>query len=173
MARKRHLLDVLREQENRSTGVTPEAPERPQRPSSGGEELPPWLIPGVGGALILALLIWGGCQLLGGGGAGEEDPVDEPVSQVEDGPFGVLAVVYDPSMVEEAKKMGRALQTAGYNVQLAQVPVDDGKVQLQLFVGSESSAQALEPLLQEIQALSLEGQPQPFAGARIEALPKQ
>jgi len=87
------------------------------------------------------------------------------------GPFGVLAVAYDPSMLEEARKMGRALQSAGYNVQLAQVSVGDGKQQLQLFVGSEAEATALEPTLQEIQALSLEGQPQPFAGARIEALP--
>lgn len=174
MGRKRHLLDVLRESENRSTGVPPQQPERPQRPPSGGEGLPPFLIPGIGGALILALLIWGGCQLFGSTETDPQDPDSNEVAEstAETGPFGVLAAVYDPSMLEKVRELGRALQGLGYYVQLAQVNGDSENVQLHLFVGSDEDQTALEGLLQEIQALSLEGQPQPFAGARIAALPK-
>lgn len=175
MARKRHLLDVLRESENRSTGVTPQPPERPQRMAPSGEGLPPFLIPGIGGAVILALLIWGGCQLFGGGGDSTENPdpaADNPEVTVESGPFGVLAVAYDPALLKEARKTGSALKALGYDVQLAQVTLESGSVQVHLLVGKEDDKSALEGLLQEIQALSLEGQPQPFAGARIVAWPK-
>ncbi|MGB0954067.1 MAG: hypothetical protein ACPG31_12670 [Planctomycetota bacterium] len=175
MARKRHLLDVLRESENRSTGVTPQPAERPPRTPSSGEGLPPFLIPGVGGAIILALLIWGGCQFFGGGEASPEevDPIsDNPEITVEEGPFGVLAVAYDPSLQDEAVKMGSAVKRLGYDVQLVQVTQDSGSVQLQIFIGKEDDQSALEGLLQEIQAMSLEGQPQPFAGARIAAWPQ-
>ena len=170
MARKRHLLDVLRESENRSSEVSPQPPEQSSGPPSGGPGLPPWALPGVAGALVLALLIWGGCQLFGGGSS--TDPEDPPVVIEESGPFGILAISFDPSLQDDALKMGRAVKALGYDVELAQVPQDSGSVQLQLFIGKEEERSALEGLLQEIQALSLEGQPQPFAGAHIAAWPK-
>lgn len=175
MARKKHLLEVLRAREQRESGAPAPAGESSSRALRGEPPLPAWLIPGVGGALVLVLLFWAGCALFGG--SGSEEPQGEGVpanvsSGEEDGQtYAVLAVTYDASRVEQAKKEGRALRELGYDVQLAQLPGPSGSLQFQLFVGSAARAVDLEPMLQAIQTLSIEGQATPFAGASIQPLP--
>lgn len=137
--------------------------------------MPAWVFPGVLGAVVLLLLFWAGCALFGGGNASPEETTDLPVTsetqEATSEASGVLAVTYDTARLEQARKEGIALRSLGYDVRLAQVPGTSGSMQFQLFVVSGPRGTALEPLLLEIQALSIEGQAKPFAGASIQPLP--
>ncbi len=164
MAKKRHLLDVLREQDQRSA-EPPSAQAKPVSPARSLPALPPQLWPILGGLCLLILLSWGGCAFFGG--SSEPSAPDPAVAK-----SGILVRTYLPSRLEQARKEATALQKRGYDVALAQVEDPSGSPQLQLFVGPAASSSELEPLLQEIQALSLDGQPTPFAGASIHAWPQ-
>ena len=173
MARKRQLLDVLRERENRAAEAHPQAGhssghslDRPRFP------FPPQALPIAMGVLLLALLLWAGCTFLGGPGEDAQAEGNGSLnSPVVGQTYGVLAVTYDPSREDQAKKEGRSLVALGYAVQLVEVEGSSGSLELQLFVGSASRASELESLLQEIRAMSREGRPALFAGASIRPMP--
>ncbi|MHC4823559.1 MAG: hypothetical protein ACYTEP_06025 [Planctomycetota bacterium] len=177
MARKKHLLEVLRAREQRVSGAPSPQAEHSSGVLRGDRLLPAWLLPGVLGAVVLALVFWAGCALFGGGkdaslGA-EEAPGTRNNSEEAVAGDAVLAVTYDAARREQALKEARAVRALGYDVQLAQVPGTSNSVQFQLFVLSGPREADLESLLQEIQALSFEGQAKPFAGASIQPLPSE
>lgn len=170
MARKKHLLEVLREREHRAAGGG-EPSKRPPTAARQPMDLPPMLFPIVGGVLLLALLIWAGFHYFGGKDSGGETPetTAEQVVVVEGD--AVLAVTYDGSLREKAIEAARALVALGYNAKLAPSKAPSGEDQFQLFVVPAESSE-LESLLQEIRALSLPGQAAPFAGASFGTLPR-
>ncbi|MDA0666599.1 MAG: hypothetical protein O3A95_09055 [Planctomycetota bacterium] len=168
MARKKHLLEVLREREHRAAGGG-ESSKRPPTAVRQPMDLPPMLFPFLGGALILALLVWAGMSFFGGGGT-TNSPESNAESTVTLAGDSVLAVTYDGSLREKAVEAARALVALGYNAKLAPSKAPSGEEQLKLFVVPADLSE-LESLLQEIRALPLLGQAAPFAGANLDTLP--
>jgi len=159
--RKRELLDVLRQRENREAGPSSSpssgGPYRPQR--SFDFTIPPATLKIAGGVVVLALVIWGLFALLGG---------PEKVT------YGVLASRYELTRLEQGRNDGSALLKLEYDaVNLLRVSDPSGQEQLALFVGREVDPAALEETLQQIQTTSLEGNAGifPFKGASIEPRP--
>jgi len=170
MARKRHLLEVLRERENRVAGGDG-LMERPLASLPPRLGLPPMLLPMLGGAVALVLLIWAGFAFLGKDDATQAPVVVEEIA----GPIeeqAVLAVTYDGTRRDFAIGVARSLVGLGYDAKLAPSQSPSGEGQLKLFVRAAAPSE-LESLLQEIRGLSLEGQPAPFAGASFEPLPSR
>ncbi|MFK5955216.1 MAG: hypothetical protein QM477_02090 [Planctomycetota bacterium] len=169
MARKRHLLEVLRERENRLAEGDDAQSAHPPAPPLRSVGLPPMLIPLVGAGIALILLIWGGFAFFGKDDAAKEqtaviEAVEPEMEQA------VLAVTYDGSRRDFAIEVARSLLALGYDAKLAPSQSPSGEGQLQLFVRA-TEASELESLLQEIRGLSLEGQPAPFVGASLDTLP--
>lgn len=171
MAKKKHLLEVLREREHRAAGGG-EPSKRPPTAVRQPMDLPPMLFPMVAGVIVLALLIWAGTSFFGGGGGVSGTPESNAEAVVLHAGDSVLAVTYDGSLEEKAKEAARALLALGYNAKLAASQTPSGEDQLKLFVVPADLSE-LESLLQEIRTLPLLGQAAPFAGASLDTLPKR
>jgi len=158
--RKRELLDVLRQREDREGNPNSPAPGGPYRPQRSFDfSLPPAALKIAGGALVLVLVVWGMYSFFFG------------PKEVH---YGVLANRYDVTRQEQGAKDGRALVNLQYDdVNLVQVSDASGQVQLALFVGREADSTALHDTLQRIQNTSPEGSAGefPFRGASIEPRP--
>ena len=171
MARKKHLLEVLRERENRVEGGDMPAgrpPTLPRQPLA----IPPHLLKIVVGIVAALLLAWAGFTYLGGDD-GTETVTEAGETVVAPGvEMAILAMTMDGSRKDFAVKTGQQLVALGYDAKLAPSESPSGEGQYQLFVRA-ADASELEFLLQEIRGLSLEGLPVPFAGASIQALPSR
>ncbi len=158
--RKRELLDVLRQREDREAGTgspTPSGPSRPQR--SFDFTIPPAALKILGGLVVVILVAWGLYAKFGG---------PEKVT------YGILANRYELTRQELGQNDGRALLGKGYDdVNLVRVSDSSGQEQLALYVGANEDPKALQDLLVEIQNTSLEGSAgeNPFQGASIEPRP--
>ena len=171
MAKKKHLLEVLREREHRAAGGG-EPSKRPPTAARQPMDLPPMLFPILGGLVLLALLVWAGFTYFGGEDSPEGTPETTAAPAIEVEGDSILAVTYDGSLREKAIEAARALVALGYNAKLAPSKAPSGEDQLQLFVIPTDPSE-LESLLQEIRALSLPGQAAPFAGASFGVLPSR
>ena len=160
--RKRELLDVLRQREDREAGIgSSSSPGGPYKPPSRSFDftIPPAVLKIVGGVVVVALVLWGLYAMFGG-----------PVKVT----YGVLANRYELSRIEQGKIDGNALVELQYDgVRLLQVSDAAGQEQLALFVGQETDPAALEETLQRIQNTSPEGNAveYPFRAASIEPRP--
>jgi len=174
--RKRPLLDVLREKERRQQGRREDGVAPPAQTYGGAALfLPTWFWPALGGLLLLVLGVWGLSKCSFGSGV---DPNDQELGQTDpvvDEGMAVLAITYDVSQEARAKQVGRSLRDDfGYDVRLMRNTGPDGKELRELYVhGSLDRDLDLATLLEEIQALSLPGQPndKPFAGASLRQPP--
>ena len=171
MARKKHLLEVLREREHRAAGGG-EPSKPPPTAVRQPMDLPPMLFPAMGAAIVLALLIWGGMSFFGGGDSPEDTAEPNAESTVALAGDSVLAVTYAGSLRDKAVEAARALVALGYNAKLAPSQAPSGEEQLKLFVVPTDKSE-LEALLQEIRTLPLLGQAAPFAGASLDTLPSR
>jgi len=174
--RKRPLLDVLREKERRQQGRREDGVAPPPETHGGAALfLPTWFWPALGGLVLLVLGVWGLSKCSFGSGGGGTQPIqEENVPAIDEG-MAVLAITYDVSQEERAKQVGRSLRDDfGYDVRLMRNTGPDGKELRELYVhGSLNRDLDLATLLEEIQALSLPGQPndKPFAGASLRLPP--
>jgi len=180
--RKRPLLDVLREKERRQQGRREEASAAPVRPPAPTPGLPSWLLPAVGGLLLLLLAIWG-FQACGA----QNDPseqntggaplVEEESAAKVQGEVAVLAITYDLAREADAITVARTLiKDFGYDVKLARASAPDGRQLRELFVVQARDRDlSTAQLLAEVQALRLPGQPneRPFSGAILRRLPAE
>lgn len=171
MARKKHLLEVLRERENRvEEGDTPSS--QPFVQHRQPLVIPPNLLKMVGGIVVGLLLTWAGFTYLGTDD-GSDDGTHPAETVVDPGAeMAVLAVTIDGSRLGFAKETGQKLVALGYDAKLAPSQSPSGEGQYQIFVRA-ADASELESLLQEIRGLSLEGLPVPFAGASLQTLPSR
>ena len=78
---------------------------------------------------------------------------------------------FSSNNVELARKWGTKLNNNGYNVQLASRKVSSQEVIFELYVGDQTSREALSKTLAELRAMTLDGA-QPFAKAEIGLLQK-
>jgi hypothetical protein len=169
MAKKKHLLEVLREREHRAAGGG-EPSKRPPTAVRQPMDLPPMLFPFLGSALILALLVWAGVSFFGVGTDSADSLESNTDSAVVFAGDSVLAVTYAGSLRDKAVEAALALVALGYNAKLAPSKAPSGEDQFKLFVVPADLSE-LESLLQEIRTLPLLGQAAPFAGASLDTLP--
>jgi hypothetical protein len=160
--RKRELLDVLRQREDREAGIgTSSSSGGPLKPPSRSFDftIPPAFFKIAGGVVVVALVLWGLFAAFGG---------------PEEVTYGVLANRYELTRMDQGQKDGRALLELQYDaVNLLRVSDASGQEQLALFVGRETDPAALEDTLQRIQTTPIEGNAgeYTFRAASIEPRP--
>lgn len=174
--RKRPLLDVLREKERRQQGRREDGVAPPPTQHGGAALfLPTWLWPALGGGLLLVLAVWGLSKCSFGSSTSPGPEIENTEAVVEEG-LAVLAITYDASQEDRARKVGRSLRDDfGYDVRLMRNTGPSGTELREVYVLG-STSRNLEPaaLLEEVQALSLPENPNdlPFAGAILRQLPE-
>ena len=167
--KKRHLLDILRDEQSRGSSTPPlntaVAPSSPQ--------FRPIINPKLLAFVFVASLVFIFSYKFAGSNSNEQ-PVVTSAPPISDQRYCVLARSFDSQNLELARKLGTKLSAIGYNVQLAQRKVSSQEVVFELYVGDKSSQEALGETLAQLQVLTFDGLGgvSPFADARIRQLPK-
>ena len=161
--KKRHLLDILRDNETREGSM--EGFGSQQRidvvPSNAA------IRPKVSAKVLLAIFAAVVVFFFSYKFAGD-------VSDVDNYRYCVVAREFNSEDFELARKLGTELRSQGYNVTLAEIGGGSEKSHYKLFVGNQPSEAALSEILASVQALTLDGLggANPFSNARIKPLPK-
>ncbi|HIA38004.1 MAG TPA: hypothetical protein EYN86_00555 [Planctomycetes bacterium] len=179
--KKRHLLDILRDEQSRDKPSPSANPLRKRvavpidtvfRPKFS-MKIATWVVVG-------SVVFFFSFQLANSSNQDVADTstpaitAQDAVSKVAVGRFCVVARIFNSQNLELARKLGTKLSTLGYNVQLAQRKVSSNEVVFELYVGNEPSTAALRETLVKLQELTLDGLggAYPFIDSQIKPLPK-
>ena len=161
--KKRHLLDILRDNETRESST--EGSDSQQRIDvvSSSAAIRPKISAKVVLLIFSAIVVFFISYKFAG-----------DVSDVDNYRYCVVAREFDSEDFELARKLGTELKSQGYNVTLAEIGGGSEKSRYKLFIGNQPSAAALSETLANVQALTLDGLggANPFSNARIKLLPK-
>ena len=156
--KKRHLLDILRDNEMREGSTEGSGSEPKIDMVSSGAAIRPKISAKVVTLIFAAVVVFFFSYKCAG-----------DVSDVDNYRYCVVAREFNSEDFELARKLGTELKSQGYNVSL--VKIGDA---LKLSVGDQPSEAALSETLANLQALTSDGLGgvYPFSDARIKPLPK-
>lgn len=154
--KKRHLLDILRDEKSRDKEVTP--PVNTFKPKIN--------VKAVGFVLLALAVFYFSFKYVGGEDKGE--------TVAELARYSIKARSVDAQNLDLARELGAKLEGLGYNVHLAQRKVSSKEVIFELYVGDSTSQESLNETLVQLQALTFNGLGgvRPFADAQISPFPK-
>ena len=161
--KKRHLLDILRDNEMREGSMEGSGSEPKIDVVPSGAAIKPKI-----SAKVLALIFAGVVVFF------FSYKFAGDVADVDNYRYCVVAREFNSEDFELARKLGTELKSQGYNVTLAEIGGGSEKSHYKLFVGDQPSEAALSETLASVQALTLDGLggASPFSNARIKPLPK-
>jgi len=165
--KKRHLLDILRDEESRRDSAQESAPnpivQRKSVVVLSRSAIRPKM-----SAKVVALIFAAAVVFFFSYKFADSSP------DVENVRYCVVAGKFKSQDLELARKLGAKLVSLGYNVKLAQRQVSSTEVDFELYVGDQPSEAALSETLAKLQALTLDGLggASPFSDARIKPLSK-
>ena len=161
--KKRHLLDILRDNEMREGSTEGSGSEPKIDMVSSGAAIRPKISAKVVTLIFAAVVVFFFSYKCAG-----------DVSDVDNYRYCVVAREFNSEDFELARKLGTELKSQGYNVTLAEIGGGSEKSHYKLFVGNQPSKAALSETLANLQALTLDGLGgvNPFSDARIKPLPK-
>ena len=161
--KKRHFLDILRDNEMREGSMEGSGSEPKIDVVPSGAAIKPKI-----SAKVLALIFAGVVVFF------FSYKFAGDVADVDNYRYCVVAREFNSEDFELARKLGTELKSQGYNVTLAEIGGGSEKSHYKLFVGDQPSEAALSETLASVQALTLDGLggASPFSNARIKPLPK-
>ena len=161
--KKRHLLDILRDNEAREGSTEGSGSQQRIDVVPSGAAIKPKI-----SAKVLALIFAGVVVFF------FSYKFAGDVADVENYRYCVVAREFNSEDFELARKLGTELKSQGYNVTLAEIGGGSEKSHYKLFVGNQPSEAALSETLANLQALTLDGLGgvNPFSDAHIKPLPK-
>ena len=162
--KKRHLLDILRDNETREGSMEGFGSQQRIDVVPSNAAIGPRINAKVVALIFAAAVVvfFFSYKLAG------------DVSDVDNYRYCVVAREFNSEDFELARKLGTELRSQGYNVTLAEIGGGSGKSHYKLFIGNQPSEAALSETLASLQALTLDGLggANPFSNARIKPLPK-
>ena len=161
--KKRHLLDILRDNETREGSTEGSGSQQRIDVVPSGAAIKPKISAKVLALIFAAVVVFFFSYKCAGN-----------VSDVDNYRYCVVAREFNSEDLELARKLGTELKSQGYNVTLAEIGVGSEESHYKLFVGNQPSKAALSETLANLQALTLDGLGgvNPFSDARIKPLPK-
>jgi len=161
--KKRHLLDILRDNEMRDGSTEGSGSQQKTSLVPSDAAIRPKI-----SFKIVALVFAASVVFLFSYNLAGNSP------DVENARYCVVAREFNSQDLELARKLGAKLVSLGYTVKLAQRQVSSTEVDFELYVGDQPSEAALSETLAKLQALTLDGLggASPFSDALIKPLSK-
>jgi len=159
--KKRHLLDILRDNEMREGSTEGSGSEPKIDMVSSGAAIRPKISAKVAALIFAAVVVFFFSYKFAGSSP-----------NVVNTSYCVVAGEFDSQ--DLAHELATKLVSLGYNALLAQRRVSSTEVNFEIYVGNQPSESALIETLANLQALTLDGLggANPFSDARIKPLPK-
>ena len=161
--KKRHLLDILRDEESRRDSAKDSGVQRKRLVVPSDAAFRPKISAKIVALIFAASVVFFFSYKCAG-----------DISEVDNSRYCVVAREFDLEDLELAKKLGAKLERQGYNVTLAKIGGDSKESYLELYIGDQPSEADLSETLAKLQALTLDGLggANPFSDARIKPLSK-
>jgi hypothetical protein len=165
--KKRHLLDILRDEESRKDSTQGSAQNSSVQRKRALVPSDAAIRPKISFKIVALVFAASVVFLFSYKFAGNSP-------DVENARYCVVAREFNSQNLELARKLGAKLVSLGYTVKLAQRQVSSTEVDFELYVGDQPSEAALSETLAKLQALTLDGLggASPFSEARIKPLSK-